>query len=96
MNTSASAALTASSPPRWNPTSSSGSVTTRPPPMSSVNRYWLHEIRKANAAAIARPGAIIGSVTRVQTASGEAPRVRACASSWTSKLAKLPVSIRVA
>ena len=65
-----------------------------PPPTNRVVRYWLQEIKNAKTAAIATPGAIAGSVTCRQTASGDAPRVRACASQSVSKLAKLLDSIK--
>ena len=57
--------------------SSSGRVTTRPPPISRVRMYWLHETRKAKSAPTMTPGTIAGRVMYQNVLSGVAPRLRA-------------------
>jgi len=70
--------------------SSSGSVTTRPPPTISVRIYWLHDTRNANRPPTITPGRIAGRVTCRNVRRAEAPRLRACCSYSGSKLAKMP------
>jgi len=59
---------------------SSGSVITRPPPISRVRTYWLQDTRKAKRPPTMMPGMMAGRVTYQKVCTGEAPRLRACCS----------------
>ena len=58
-----------------------GKVITFPAPIKNVNKYWLHDTRKANKAATTIPGAIAGSVIKKNVFVLFAPSVLA----WCSK-----------
>ena len=53
-----------------------GKVTTLPPPIKTVVIYWLHETRKVNIDATAKPGKIAGKVIYQKVRQAFAPKLR--------------------